>query len=113
MGRRTAVMAAVAVSTLVLAGCNDANQKDIKGIPGTQPDSITVYTNIDQHPNFARVCAGGIAFLTTSREYPSIMRLPEWDWTCPKPPGFQPYRGAPTSLPVPFPLPTKQDEAAG
>jgi hypothetical protein len=98
MKRALIVLAAVAAVAGV-AGCDSANQKDVKGVqPQANPGNITVWANIDQHPNIARVCADGLAFITTSRDNMPINRLPEWDWACPKPPGFVPYKGQPTNL---------------
>lgn len=47
------------------------------------PDSLTVYQNIDGHPTIAKLCIEGLAFRTTSRDYESAERVPEWDKTCP------------------------------
>lgn len=100
MSYRKWAVAAIAVAALGVAGCNDANQKDVKNVPPTLPTSgeIKVFANIDQHANFVRVCADGIAFITTTRDAMPINRLPEWDWTCAKPPGYVPYKGTPTNL---------------
>lgn len=96
---KLALAGAALALVAVTAGCNDANQKDVKGVQANaNPGNITAFANIDQHPNFARVCADGLAFITTTRENMPINRLPEWDWACPKPPGFQPYKGTPTNL---------------
>jgi hypothetical protein len=67
---------------VALTGCDDANQKDATGVHWRQLDKIEVYSNIDQHPNIARVCIDGVAFATISREYNSILRVPEWDSWC-------------------------------
>lgn len=101
--RRVLLTLAAASAALLIAGCDDANQKDVKGVQAkSNPDNVTAWANIDQHPNLVRVCADGIAFLTTSREALPAQRLPEWDWACPKPPGFVQYKGTPTTL-VPLP----------
>lgn len=80
MNRRvTAALAAVA-GVLVLAGC--AQQYDVENVPFEVPDEITIYGNVDQHPNIARVCVEGVAFATTTRDYNAITRVPEWDAHC-------------------------------
>lgn len=45
---------------------------------------VTVFNNIDKHPNIAQVCVDGIAFVTTTRidGNDSIDRVPEWDSRC-------------------------------
>lgn len=104
--RRILAVGALAALAL-LTGCSDANQKDVKGVQAkSNPDNVTAWANIDQHPNIVRLCADGIAFLTTSREALPAQRLPEWDWACPKPPGFVPYKGTPTTLVPLVPRPT-------
>jgi hypothetical protein len=93
------VAGGAAIAVLGLVGCEDANQKDVRGVQANaNPGNVTVFANIDQHPNFTRICADGLAFITTSRDTMPINRLPEWDWACPKPPGFQPSKGEPTNL---------------
>lgn len=67
---------------LVASGCG-ANTRDLEGVPFKNPDKIEVYINIDDHPNVARLCIGGVAFFTTSRNYgDAIGRVPEWDAWC-------------------------------
>jgi len=97
--RMSTTIAVAAIAVAALAGCEDANQKDVRGVQAqANPGNITVFANIDQHPNFTRVCADGYAFVTTTRDAMPINHFPEWDWMCPKPPGFQPYKGLPTDL---------------
>jgi hypothetical protein len=79
-------LAIVPVLTLGIfaAGCgsDNANQKDVKGVPWRNPDKIEVYANIDEHPNIVRVCIDKVAFATTSRpDGINLMRVPEWDVT--------------------------------
>lgn len=80
--RRKLATAAVAVVAVgLLAGCGD-QRKDLEGVPSKDPDKIEVYMNVDTHPNIVRVCIGGVAFATISRDYNSILRVPEWDTWC-------------------------------
>jgi hypothetical protein len=44
---------------------------------------VTVYNNINRHPNIARVCTDGVAWVTTSREFDSLERMEDWDELCP------------------------------
>lgn len=75
-------LVAVTAAGLALAGCG-ANQRDLENVPLTNPDKIEIYANIDQHPNIARLCIGGVAFATTTREYgDAVLRVPEWDAWC-------------------------------
>jgi len=77
--RLAAVLAAAALVTLT-AGC--AQQYDVENVPFEEPDEITIYGNVDQHPNITRVCIDDIAFATTTRDYNAVMRVPEWDEHC-------------------------------
>lgn len=108
--RRFAPIALAVISLILVAGCNDANQKDVKGVQASaNPDNIRVWANIDQHPNFTRICADGIAFLTTSRDTMPIQRVAEWDWACPKPSGFVQYKGTPTTFVPVLPRPSSSN----
>lgn len=69
------------VAMIVLSACG-SNQRDLEGIPLKEPDKVEIYANLDDHPNIVRICVGGIAFATTSRDYNAIMRVPEWDRWC-------------------------------
>jgi hypothetical protein len=50
------------------------------------PDDITVYVNVDDHPNVVRLCLDGLAFFSVSQVHstggPSVTRVPEWDRAC-------------------------------
>ncbi|UGT45410.1 hypothetical protein LTV02_19350 [Nocardia yamanashiensis] len=85
--KRFHLAAAVLGTALLLTACEQgSNYRDLKGIPGQEPDSVTMYINVDQHPNLAKVCIDGIAFMTTSRlSDDAVTRVPEWDKTCPTP----------------------------
>jgi len=72
-------------SMAVLSACNwgtPANQRDLEHVQPRDPQKAESYTNVDQHPNIVRLCIGGVAFVTTSRQYDSILRVPEFDAWC-------------------------------
>jgi len=74
------VVVAALVTTFVATGCGDANKADLKNVDGKKPDHIEVYINVDDHPNIARFCIGGVAFASTSRAAgENFLRVPEWD----------------------------------
>lgn len=73
---------ALAVSSVACSPGN--NFRDLKGIESQEPDLVEVFTNVDRHPNIAKVCIDGVAFATTTREGNSaITRVESWDRTCP------------------------------
>lgn len=74
--RRTALAAAAA---LALAGCGSNNFRDVEGVTSRVPPKIEVWSNVDNNPNIVMVCIHGVAFATTTRDYASVMRVPEWD----------------------------------
>lgn len=88
-----AVAAAAALAVLALTGCS-AQLGDRTGGSGRDPDKLSdvdyveVYRNIDNFPNIAKVCVGGVAFAATStrdgQTSPSLVRVPEWDASCPR-----------------------------
>jgi hypothetical protein len=80
-GKKFAGIVAVVAAGLVLAGCG-ANTRDLEGVPIKDPDKIEIYANLDQHPNIVRLCIGGVAFYTTTRDLNAIGRVPEWDAWC-------------------------------
>jgi hypothetical protein len=81
--KRNAVVAAAALG--LLGACSPGNNfRDLEGIKSQEPDSVEVFSNVDKHPNIAKVCIDGVAFATTTREGNSaIMRVESWDRTCP------------------------------
>lgn len=82
--RRLFLAIALLATVAAAIGCDASNTQDLKGIPGQKPDSIKVYINIDTHPNIAKLCIDGVAFITTSREGDdAVNRVPELDRTCP------------------------------
>lgn len=96
--RKQWAIAGVAALAL-LAGCQkDAGKVDLdqpkvngniipKDYEAVSPDKVTVFLNIDDHPNVVRVCLDGLAFRTVSVKYvslntPAVERVPEWDAIC-------------------------------
>lgn len=80
-------LALAAVVGLAVAGCGQApwehSLRDYEGAHVKDPDSITLWNNIDQHPNIARVCTDGVAWATTTRpDFSALTRVPEWDVVC-------------------------------
>jgi hypothetical protein len=101
MRRKGAIAFAGVALVAGLMGCDDqpnATNADLVNVPPKVPDNVEAIANIDGHPNFNLVCADGVMFVTTTREMFAFNRLPELDWKCPKPPGFQPYKGEPSNF---------------
>lgn len=81
MKKRVAV--GIGASILVIGvGCSSNNFRDVEGVKSRKPDKIENYNNMDSHPNVGRICIDGVAFFTTTRQYDSIGRVPEWDRWC-------------------------------
>ena len=80
-----AAFAVAAVAGLVGACSPGNNFRDVEGVKSQRPDLVENYNNMDQHPNMGKVCIDGVAFLTTTRDYDAVTRVPEWDRTCPAP----------------------------
>ena len=80
-----AAAAVVATGGLLLGACSPGNNfRDVEGVKSQEPDTIEVFSNVDKHPNIAKLCIDGVAFATTTREGNSaIMRVEAWDATCP------------------------------
>lgn len=77
------ILLATAAAT-VLTGCAGNNFRDVENVPSHNADSYTLWNNVDENPNLVRVCADGVAFLTTTRDYSAVLRVPEWDDECEK-----------------------------
>lgn len=73
---------AVIAAALALTGCANQTTRDLEGVPVQEPDSTRIYTNVDQYPNIVVNCIDGVAFVTTTRAYDGITRVPELDETC-------------------------------
>lgn len=80
---KLAAAAVTAVAGVALAGCglNDS-MRDYEEAQIKDPDSVTLWNNVDLHPNVARLCTDGVAWATTTRDYTAIIRVPEWDAFC-------------------------------
>ena len=83
------IVAAIAAIGFLATGCGQApwedSMRDYEHAEVRDPGMITLWNNIDKHPNIARVCADGVAFATTTRpDFSSVMRVPEWDGYCSK-----------------------------
>lgn len=84
---RKLVTIALSIAALfTLSSCGQApwedSLRDYEDATVVDPGSITLYNNVDKHPNIARVCADGVAFATTTRDYEPLTRVPEWDEFC-------------------------------
>lgn len=77
-------MGAVAL-TASLSSCGQApwesSLRDLEGAEVRNPN-VTIWNNVDLHPNIARVCTDGVAFATTTRDFVNVIRVPEWDAYC-------------------------------
>ena len=74
---------AALVILVTLAGCANQTVRDLEDIPVSDPDSVELFTNIDEYPNIVRVCIDGVAFATTTREaQAAIFLVPEWNDEC-------------------------------
>jgi hypothetical protein len=98
MKKRILVGAALTGAVLLGACTHDASQTDLsepkqvgRAVPSdykaVAPDSITVFQNVNEHPNLVRLCADGLAFLTVSSSHTTGFtkaweRIPEWDAYC-------------------------------
>lgn len=87
MTRTVAVGALLAAVGLAVAGCGQSpwqhSLRDYEGATVKDPDSVTLWNNVDQHPNIARVCLDGVAFATTTRpDFSAVQRVPGWDHVC-------------------------------
>lgn len=84
--RRAAVAALALVAALSLSACGQApwedSLRDLEGVEFVDPEGVTAWNNVDQHPNIVRLCLDGVAFATTTREWQPVTRVPEWDAAC-------------------------------
>jgi hypothetical protein len=72
----------VALTALALTGCTSTLQ-DIEGVHAQKPDKVEVYQHINRFPNLSLICVHGVAFITTTRDYAPVLRVPELDTQCP------------------------------
>lgn len=78
---KIAALTAMVALSLTACGMNDS-MRDYEEAKVKDPDSVTLWNNIDLHPNIARMCTDGVAWATTTRDYDGITRVPEWDKHC-------------------------------
>jgi hypothetical protein len=78
--KKIAALTVMGTLILALAGCG-SSRRDLNGVPNRDPDKAEMYSNVDGYPNIVRVCIGGVAFATTTRQMGEITRVPEWDKT--------------------------------
>lgn len=64
-----------------LAACGQ-QLRDLEGVPAEEPGSTSIYVQPDLFPNIVRTCIEGTAWVTTTREYDALTRVPELDRTC-------------------------------
>lgn len=84
MKKKIGAVVLAAAALVSLSACGSNNFRDVKGVPSRDPDSITLWNNVDRNPNIVRVCLDGVAFATTTRpDFGSIMRVEAWDKFCP------------------------------
>lgn len=77
------LIAVVATAAVVgLSGCANQTTRDLENIHIQEPDSTRLYANVDKYPNIVVNCIDGVAFVTTTRDYDGITRVPELDATC-------------------------------
>lgn len=84
---RRLVVSVVLVASLVFgaAACTPPWEGSIRDLEKAEvrDADVTVYNNINRHPNIARVCTDGVAWVTTSRDFDALERMEEWDELCP------------------------------
>src|SRR5271154_3241151 len=73
---------AVLATAGIVAGCTSPQLNDLRNSPTQYPNYSTTYINVDGFPNVTELCINGVAFATTTRDYTSIMRIPQWDAFC-------------------------------
>lgn len=80
--RFAAVVSALVIGGVSLTACGSNNKRDLNNINSLNPDYAEIYNNTDSYPNISLICIRGVAFATTTREYNSIQRVPQWDTFC-------------------------------
>lgn len=76
-----AVGVAAAASLAASLACS-AQLNDMEGIPQASPDYVITVLNVDGFPNMTMLCFDGVGFATTTRDYASLTKVPEWDAIC-------------------------------
>lgn len=82
MKKKVALVFVALAATLGACGPGN-NFRDVEGVKSQDPDSVENFNNMDGHPNMGKICIDGVAFLSTTRDYDAVTRVPEWDRTCP------------------------------
>jgi hypothetical protein len=81
--KRNVGIGAVVVATAgVIAGCASPQLNDLRNSPSLYPNYAVTYINVSGFPNVTELCINGVAFATTTRDYTSILRIPQWDAFC-------------------------------
>lgn len=75
------ILSAVAILAMTTA-CGSNNFRDLNGVTSLHPDYVENYDNMDKHPNIGLICIRGVGFVTTTRDYTAIQRVPQWDSFC-------------------------------
>ena len=79
---RWAATVVVTVTSAAMAlGCSN-QLNDQGGVQQAKADYILTYLNVDNFPNVTMLCIHGAGFATTTRDYDSLTRVPEWDTFC-------------------------------
>jgi len=69
------------VASVLLAGCSSTLQ-DLENVDAKHADKTEIFQAPDQFPNLALQCIHGVAIVTNTRDYNSVMRVPELDDYC-------------------------------
>ena len=70
--RRIAIL--LTALALITAACSD-QLTDLKGVEIQDPDTVSVYRNVDNFPNIAIMCIDGDALIMRSINYDDMMIL--------------------------------------
>lgn len=76
------ILMGLGILAFALSGCTQNQYRDSEDAALKDPDSVDIYTNVDEHPNIVRLCIDGVAFATTTREYEPVFLVPDWNDYC-------------------------------
>jgi hypothetical protein len=76
--RSIAAVFILAAVFMFLSACSKQQIRDLEGVPVTQPDKARLVTNVDQYPNVVALCIEGEGFVSTTRDYTSLIPVPGW-----------------------------------
>ena len=71
-------------SALLLTACSTGplgtgqQWRDLEGVTVTDPDKVRAVTNVDTYPNVVALCIEGQGFVTSTRDYSSLIPVPAW-----------------------------------